>query len=105
MGGDESYKVKQGQVQSPTSRKKLLHASVQLRNSAKKDLGIFVDNRMAMSHQCTPVAKKANSVLRSITKCVASRSREVILPPSDLVRSLLEYCVQFWTPVFKTGNL
>jgi len=61
-----------------------------------------VDNQLAMSHQCTLEAKKANSLLGGIRKRTPSRSREAILPLySALVRPHLEYYVQFSAPQYK----
>jgi len=64
-----------------------------------KDLGVLLDEKLDMSWQCVLAAQKASRTLGCITRSVASRSREVILPLcSTLVRPHLEYCIQLWSP-------
>jgi len=66
---------------------------------AEKDLRVPVDEKLDMSHQRAPAARKASHIPGCITSSVASRPTEVsLLLYSSLVRPHLESCGQLWSP-------
>ena len=64
-----------------------LGADLPERSSADKDVGVWVDNRLAMSQQCAFVAKKANGILG------CTSSRDIQNPPGHFpVQSTVRNC-------------
>ena len=87
------------------SKQYRLGAELLEKNSLWKYLSVLVDSKLTMSQHCAHVAKKANGILGCIKKSLVNRLKEVILPLcSMLVRPLLEHCVQFGSPQFKTDR-
>ncbi|GAB0181394.1 mitochondrial enolase superfamily member 1 [Grus japonensis] len=71
-------------------------------SSVERDLGVLADNKLNTSEQCAATAKKINRMLGCIKKGITSSNKEVIIPLySVLVRPHLEYCVQFWSLLYK----
>ena len=62
-------------------------------------LQLLVEEKLNMSQQCALAAQKANGILGSIRRGVASRDRDMIVPLYfALMRPHLKYCIQVWGP-------
>ena len=68
----------------------------------EKDLGVFIDNKLDFGKHIRAVVGKANSILGMIRVSFACMNKTMFLNLYlALVRPLLEYCVQVWSPYKK----
>jgi hypothetical protein len=68
----------------------------------EKDLGIYISSNLKVNKQCVEAEKKAMNILRYIKRQFTYRTQEIIIPLyTSLVRPILEYAVQVWSPQFR----
>ncbi len=64
-----------------------------------KDLGVTISSSLKFSQQCKEAARKDNKMLDFINSNFSFKNNDVILSfYISLIRSHLEYAVQFWSP-------
>ena len=72
------------------------------KSKQERDLGVIIDKTGKSSEQCISAVKKANSVLGMIKRNIHFKSKGIIVKLyKSLVRPLLEYCVQAWSPYLR----
>ncbi|RMC15895.1 hypothetical protein DUI87_08100 [Hirundo rustica rustica] len=66
---------------------------------AEKHLGVLVDEKLDVNHECVLTAQKFSGILGCIKSSMARRSRDVtLLHYSTLLRHQLQCCIQLWGP-------
>ena len=77
----------------------VLYGNALMKTEVEKDLGILVSSNLKSSHHVAAVAAKANSRLGIIKRSFEFIDKEIFLALYlTLVRPLLEYAVQCWSP-------
>ena len=67
----------------------------------ERDLGVFVSNKMKPEQHINHVISKANSMLGMIKNTFKNMDEDIFLALyKALVRPLLDYCAQVWSPYF-----
>ena len=71
----------------------------------EKDLGVLVDNKLQFDKHIKGIVNKANRMLGMIRIGFSCLDKEIFLYLYPvLVRPLLEYCVQVWSPYKRKGH-
>ena len=71
----------------------------------EKDLGVLIDNKLDFGKHINSIVGRANRVLGMIRISFACLNIQMFLNKyTALVRPLLEYCVQVWSP-YKIGQI
>lgn len=66
------------------------------------DLGVIITEDFRFSQQCIAAEKKASKILGYVKRVFRYRNKELVLNLfHSLVRPLLEYAVQFWSPTLQ----
>lgn len=70
--------------------------------SSEKDLGVLVTEDLKFSKQCIAAEKRAQKILGYVKRVFRHRTASTVLTLYHaLVRPLLEYAVQFWSPTLQ----
>ena len=73
--------------------------------SEEKDLGVLVDDKLDFGNHIKDIVKKANRRLGLIKKGFDCLNKEMFMNLYPvMIRPLLEYCVQIWSP-YKQGDI
>ena len=68
----------------------------------EKDLGVLVTNDLKFSEQCLTVERKAQKILGYVRRQFTYRNKRTVMALYNaLVRPILEYAVQFWSPYLR----
>ena len=82
--------------------KYLMNGVELLVTNTETDLGVMISDDLKPSNQCSKVVKTANKLVGFIGRTFEHKSEKVILTLyNSLVRPLLEYCIQFWSPYYR----
>jgi len=66
------------------------------------DLGVVVNSEFKFGEQCIAAEKKAQKVLGYVKRLFVHRDRRTVMTLyKTLVRPILEYAVQFWSPTYR----
>lgn len=83
------------------NRYEMLGQQIQPSN-VEKDLGVLISSDLKSTVQCLEVEKRCHKILGYINRQFRYRDKQTVLTLyNSLVRPLLEYAVQFWTPTLR----